>query len=303
LIVRRGRSWCLAVAGLWCALGCAATPPAAELDAEARPLCAAAATLSFTPDTGGPPEAYVCFGFDVRALADATIGAVAWTPPTAGPFALHHATLYAVPADYPDGPVACDGMPAGAAGIDTWAPGVAELVLPSDTGLLLPAGTRRLVIEAHALRVGSGAPRSASVTLCAGPASPTHLAAVIGTGAPVPAIRPRHVETSQGSCALAGAVHLFSVWPHMHLIGQDISVSLVSPSSGARSLVHVAPWSFLAQSRYPLDVEAAAGDRIQTTCTWNNTTDSYVLPGLLTENEMCNAALIAWPASSATCTP
>jgi hypothetical protein len=193
-------------------------------------------------------------------------------------------------------------MPAGAVGVDTWAPGVAELVLPSDTGLLLPVGTRRLVVEAHTLRVGTAVPQPASVTLCAGPASPTNLAAVIGMSVPVPAIRPQHVETSGGTCVLAGAVHLFSVWPHMHRIGQEVSVSLLGPDSEATSLVDIKLWDFLAQRRHPLDVDAAAGDRIQTTCVWNNMSDGYVLPGLLTENEMCNAALIAWPAASATCT-
>ncbi len=264
--------------------------------------CAAATKLVFTPDTGGLSEAYVCFGFDAASLGGSTIGAVSWTPPLGGPFLLHHAKLFVVPAAYPDGPVPCDGMPAGAIGIDVWAPGVEPLVLPPDTGLRLPVGTQRLVVEAHTLRVGSGAPRSASVSLCAGPTSPTNLAAVIGMNAPVPALRPHHVETSQESCALAGAVHLFSVWPHMHLIGQEVSVSVLGADAGTTTLVDVKPWNFLAQSRYPLDVDAVAGDRIQTTCIWNNTSDSYVLPGLLTENEMCNAALIAWPAALATCT-
>jgi hypothetical protein len=296
--------WCLATTGCWAALGCAGRPPAAVDAAATTPsTCEAAANLVFTPDTGGPSEAYVCFGFDAGILAGTTIGAIAWTPPLAGAFILHHAKLYAVPAAYPDGPVPCDGMPAGAIGIDIWAPGVEELVLPSDTGLRLPAGTQRLVIEAHTLRVGSGVPRSASVTLCAGPASPTNLAAVIGMSVSVPAIRPRHVETSQGTCVLSGAVHLFSVWPHMHLIGQEVSVSLLGADAGTTSLVDVKPWNFLAQSRYPLDVDVVAGDRVQTTCIWNNTSDSYVLPGLLTENEMCTAALIAWPAASAACTP
>jgi hypothetical protein len=301
------RPWRVTASWLVGVLGCSAARPATDTDArtsdKGHALCTAAATFSFAPDTGGASEAYVCFGFDARSLAGGTIGAVTWTPPTAGPSVLHHAKLYAVPGEYPDGPIACDGMPGGAIGIDIWAPGVEELVLPPDTGLLLPVGTRRLVVEAHTLRVGNGVPQTASVTLCAGPSSPANLAAVIGMSAPVPAIRPQHLETSQSTCALSGAAHLFSVWPHMHRIGQDISVRLLDADSGTRSLVDVLPWNFLAQSRYPLDVNASAGDRIQTTCIWNNTTDSYVLPGPLTENEMCNAVLIAWPASSATCTP
>jgi hypothetical protein len=120
------------------------------------------------------------------------------------------------------------------------------------------------------------------------------------TDAPVPAIRPQHVETSSGTCRLAGDLHLWSVWPHMHLTGQEITVELVA-AGAATTLVDVVPWNFLAQKRYPLAVDAHAGDEIRDTCIWNNTSDSYVFPGPLTENEMCNAAFIAWPAANATC--
>jgi hypothetical protein len=119
--------------------------------------------------------------------------------------------------------------------------------------------------------------------------------------APVPAIRPHHEETSSAACTLAGDLHLWSVWPHMHLTGEEIALELVQ-SGATTTLVDVTPWNFLAQKRYPLAVDARAGDQIQTTCRWNNTTDGYVFPGPLTENEMCNAAFIAWPAANATCT-
>ena len=143
---------------------CAGRPPlAAATDAVAAAACAAAPTFGFVPDTGESAEAYVCFGFDAGAIGDRTIGRVAWTPPAPGPFVLHHAKLYAVPGGFPDGPVACDGMPPDAIGLDVWAPGTGELILPADTGLVLPAGTLRLVVEAHTLRVAPGDPRPAAV--------------------------------------------------------------------------------------------------------------------------------------------
>jgi hypothetical protein len=280
--------------------GRAALDPAT--DAAASETCAGATTFTFVPDTGASAEAYVCFGFDAGAIGGGTIGAVAWTPPAPGPFILHHAKLYAVPGDFPDGPVACDGMPPDAVGLDLWAPGTGELVLPADTGLVLPAGTRRLVVEAHTLRAAAGDPQPASVALCPGPAAPAHLAGLMRATAPVPAIRPHHEETSSEPCALAGDLHLWSVWPHMHLTGEEIALELVQ-SGTTTPLVDVTPWNFLAQKRYPLAVDARAGDQIRTTCRWNNTSDAYVFPGPLTENEMCNAAFIVWPASNATCTP
>jgi hypothetical protein len=297
-MARRGRlAGVIGFAGL---VGCALRPPFdAAADGAVPADCVAPTTFAFVPDTGASAEAYVCFGFDSGALA-ATIGRVTWTPPASGPFLLHHAKLYAVPGDFPDGPVACDGMPADAVGLDVWAPGTSELALPPDTGLVLPAGTRRLVVEAHTLRVAAGEPRPAAVALCAGPAAPANLAALMRASAPVPAIRPHHEEASSADCALAGDLQLWSVWPHMHLIGEEIALELVQPDA-TQSLVDVAPWNFLAQKRYPLAVHARAGDRIRTSCRWNNTGDAYVFPGPLSENEMCNAAFIAWPATAASC--
>jgi hypothetical protein len=288
--------------------------PGAASDAAPAAACDAAARFSFVPDTGESAEAYLCFGYDAGAIGALTIAGVSWTPPAPGPFILHHAKLYAVPGDFPDGPVPCDGMPDGSIGLDVWAPGTGELVLPADTGLVLPAGTRRLVVEAHTLRVGSGDPQPAAVALCAGPAAPANLAGLMRTGAPVPAIRPHHEETSSGTCRLGGDLHLWSVWPHMHLTGEEITVDLLAAGTATldggpttleagttTTLVDVVPWNFLAQKRYPLSVDAHAGDEIGVTCKWNNTSDNYVFPGPLTENEMCNAAFIAWPAASATC--
>ena len=279
---------------------CTARPPLGPApDVTAGAACDAAGRFTFVPDTGESAEAYLCFGYDAGAIGALTIAGVSWTPPAPGPFILHHAKLYAVPGDFPDGPVACDGMPDGSIGLDVWAPGTGALTLPADTGLVLPAGTRRLVVEAHTLRVGAGDPLPATVALCAGPAAPANLAGLMRTSAPVPAIRPHHEETSTGTCRLAGDLHLWSVWPHMHLTGEEIAVDLV----GAGTLVDVVPWNFLAQKRYALDADARAGDEIQVTCRWNNTSDNYVFPGPLTENEMCNAAFIAWPAAAASCAP
>jgi hypothetical protein len=265
--------------------------------------CADPLVLPFVPNTQGADEAYVCFGFDVAELGGGTIGAVIWTPPPPGPFFLHHAKLYAVPGDFPDGPVLCgDGMPPGALGLDVWAPGATNLILPADVGLLLPAGTRRLVVEAHTIGIGAGTPHTASVTVCKGPASPAHTAALMAVAAPVPAIRPLTLETSDATCALAGDLHLYSVWPHMHLIGDEIAVDGLGGDGGTTVLMDVVPWNFYAQATYPLGVDLAGGAEIRIQCTWNNTNDSYVFPGSRTEDEMCQAAFIAWPAPAAVCT-
>jgi len=55
------------------------------------------------------------------------LAGLTWSSPTSGGVSLHHAKLYAVSGDYPDGPVTCDGMPAQAVAIHVWGVGGAPL--------------------------------------------------------------------------------------------------------------------------------------------------------------------------------
>lgn len=119
--------------------------------------------------------------------------------------------------------------------------------------------------------------------------------------APVPAIRPHHTEISEATCTIAGPIHLFSVWPHMHLIGTEINLDLVRGDGTITPLVAVSPWAFQAQMTYPLDVETRAGDAVRTRCTWQNNSEHYIFPGRLTTDEMCNAGFVAWLAEAANC--
>lgn len=280
-------------------LGCESDSKRALPSAEGSD-CAGATTLSFRPDVGDAGEAYTCYGFDAATFEGPSIGRVRWSVPRGGGIALHHAVLYATTGEFPDGPIPCNGMPPNATELHLWSPGGSDLTLPNDVGLRLPQDTRRFVIEAHAIRVAAGGANASRVDICAAIA-PAIEAAHIGMGAPVPALRPLHVETATGSCTLAGDVHLWSIWPHMHRAGREIIGELVRATGTAETLVDVTSWDFNDQKTYPLSVDARDGDSIRVTCTWDNTTANTILPGPLTQNEMCNLALTAWPAASAAC--
>src|SRR6185295_18723127 len=133
------------------------------------------------------------------------------------------------------------------------------LELPADTALAIPATTKRFVIEAHVRRVEAGEAEEASVTLCSPSSTVDHHAALLGYGAPVPALRPMHEEQTDGFCQLPSDAHLWSVWPHMHLAGQEIAVHLQSPAGQNRLLVDVNPWNFHGQHTYPVSLDAHAG--------------------------------------------
>ncbi len=69
---------------------------------------------------------------------------------------------------------------------------------------------------------------------------------------------------------------------------------------GTRTVfVNVPSWNFAEQQTYVVDRDVAAGDGIETDCTWFNPTDNYVLPGPLTTDEMCGDGLIVWPGQTA----
>jgi len=284
-------------------LACSGEPASEQHEVETQAFaCLEPTKLSFTADPGDADEAYVCFGFDATAPTRAELGGIVWSPPDAASATLlHHATLYAVPMDFGDGPVPCDGMPAGAVGLHVWSPGGNNLELPADTALVIPPATQRFVVEAHVRRVQTGAARKASVSLCGASSTVAHHAAFLGYSAPVPALRPMHDEETDGACQLPSDAHLWSVWPHMHLAGREIAVSMLSASGESRTLVDVDPWSFHQQRTYRVSVDAEAGDTLQTHCRWHNDTGSYIFGGPRTEDEMCNTGLIVWPAEAAAC--
>ena len=247
--------------------------------------------LRFVADPGAAgSERYLCFGFDASPLAGADLGGIAFAA-GGGPVSLHHISLFASTETVPDGPVDCVTMPETAIPLNVWATGGGDLALPSELALAVPAGTTRLIVQAHALRTGDGTAATSSVTLAPRTGAPIR-AGWLPLRAPVPAIAPHTEARTQYPCAIAGELHVISTWPHMHRIGTEFH--------GA-PLIDVVPYDFEAQRAYPIDVRLAPGDSIMTECVWFNTTDTTVLPGPEIDDEMCGQSLIAWPVEAAHC--
>ena len=271
-----------AVAGL---VACSAAPD--------EPL-----TLQFRADPGPAGEAYQCFGFDADDLNGADIGGIDLDAP-AGSVALHHVAFYASPADFADGPIGCESMPDDAVPLHVWATGGGPLALPADVELAVPSGTRRLIVQAHALRTGDGDPAARTLTITTRRGA-LHRAGWLPLRAPTPALRPHHLEESTASCAIANELHVISTWPHMHQAGKTFNGSVVHDGV-ADSLVVVDPWSFDAQHAYAIDTNVTPGQSIETHCIWQNDTDQTILPGPSIHDEMCGQSLMAWPVEAARC--
>ncbi len=263
-------------------------------------------TLSFLPDVPVGREAYLCFGFDIAAAVRQTgIKTIEWRPADSA-VALHHGKLYVSNAAYPSGPVACDEQPTGVVPLQVWAPGSGPLVLPAGVALALPDDALSLVVEAHVLRFTEGQAIASEVRLTLAGTGASHTVAAGWTGrvAPVPALRPGHLETSVDRCTFTDGMRVYFAWPHQHLLGRSFSATVTGPGR-VLTLADVPTWNFARQVAIAIDADIVAGDVLDMTCTWLNNTDHYVFPGPKTTDEMCGLGLIVSPprGSSLPCLP
>jgi Copper type II ascorbate-dependent monooxygenase, C-terminal domain/Copper type II ascorbate-dependent monooxygenase, N-terminal domain len=253
---------------------------------------------------------YHCFYFK-PPYADGS--GLLWFEPILDDIAsVHHFILYATDnaKNAPGSSGPCNG-----AGVDTyfvagWAPGADNTALPSDVSLALPSGPNAgLILEVHYYNNTGAAKLDASgVRFCTAKQSArAHTAGVHFLGSEGICVPPasRGFEV-RGVCAPRsdlGEIHITGVWPHMHQRARRQRL-LITRRDGASEVLHDQPFDFNAQLFYPKpDVVLRAGDRIETTCFYDNESNRQVSYGERTEDEMCYAFVTAWPAGALSATP
>jgi hypothetical protein len=247
-------------------------------------------------------EAYICYAFPIDAGVGLQVGRVAWEPPQ-GPVRLHHASLYAAAGVPEVGEVPCDPMPERVAALGVYTPGEQPLELPQGVAVALPPGTQRLLVLAHAIRLAEGPAQTTHVTLRAARPPIEHVLNWVDVFGPVPVLFPHEAAMAVGRCRFAQPVHLVTVWPHMHRLGSEFHGTVIRANGQREPLLDLASWSFDHQLIYPVDVQLEPGDAVETRCQWENPTDTAVLPGPRSSDEMCNQGLFLWPFDHARCDP
>jgi hypothetical protein len=98
-----------------------------------------------------------------------------------------------------------------------------------------------------------------------------------------------------GGCTADKDFSVFSVWPHMHQLGQHQKLELVR--DGAVQTVLDQPFAFGEQNYYMQNpvVDVKAGDQIRVTCSYLNTTGGPVTFGDGQFSEMCFSGLYRYP--------
>jgi len=219
--------------------------------------------------------------------------ALAFRPITDNAKVLHHWIIYSA-----------DG-----AFITGWAPGSDQgrTPLPADVGMYLPA-TGNLRLDMHYNNLGGTTTEqdASGVEVCVIQTASkfrANTATIFGGFAALPNIPANQKVDNVGNCTVSakGPVHLLSNSPHMHLLG--VGAKLVLTRGGQQTVLHDGPFSFDDQRSYPFSpmVDLMNGDKITTTCSYQNTTSKTVTFGENTGNEMCFNFVLYYPMGNLAC--
>lgn len=256
----------------------------------------------------GSPDLYQCFYFKAPWKAgDQSIG---YRPIIDNSKVLHHWLLYASPNAPPD---ITDGGMKGACQLqgDTnrvllagWAPGTQGQNLPQGVGQELPVGGSSYVtLEVHYYNTNPGMPADdrSGVELCKANSPRPNVATQHWLGTENINIPPSGQATAGDTCtpSMGMPSTIISITPHMHKAGTHGKVELIR-ANGQREVILDEPFDFDNQITHtlPEPITIMPGDRLNTTCSFQNRLNTPVAFGEGSDEEMCYFFTIAYPAGS-----
>jgi len=287
-------------------------PWPADCEQKIKFVAHAAADGATKYNVAGGNQYYASFYYKAPWGSNSVHG-VEFRPITDNPKILHHWILYGTDdADVTDGSVKDDGnvfgaMLRGESFIVGWAPGALPVQLPDHVGMHMPEGPRAAFrLELHYNNAYPDTEQDASgVEFCVTSHKRTDEAGMHWLGTPNFSLPPKAVTNAESTCTpniTQNPAHILSIMPHMHLTGTHSRVILTRADGSELTLVD-RPFDFNDQRAYAMppegmtgdDVLVHPGDRITTTCTFNNQTNKTIRFGEDTEDEMCFFFTLAWP--------
>lgn len=243
-------------------------------------------------------DLYMCYTFDVPW--NTPVHGLAFTPIIDDERVLHHYLLYAVDSGgNANGDVrACNGQHPGAALIAGWAPGGNPSVMPEGVGLEMPRPGGRFILEIHYHNQAGhrDALDRSGVRVCATNTLRPNTAATHWLGTEGILFAGGGTHQSRGTCRprANAPINVISASPHMHKRGRRMA-SIIHRQGGGQDVLIDQPFDFENQLIYPTPTVINPGDRIETTCTFDNSVGGVARFGPRTEDEMCYNFVVAWP--------
>jgi cytochrome c551/c552 len=233
---------------------------------------------------------------------------------------VHHTVLSALGPN--DQPSVLGGMRPTAAGqhhdcpnpsgstVAVWAPGpFSSATYPEEVGVMMPSGAEAYIeLQVHYNNVTAARNSRVSFDICATSKPQTNTAAVHWLGyenaletVPLDALgddlQPRLDNQGNGvavgTCSVKERARIMWMAPHMHEKGRHALIELVH-ADGMTEVLHDAPFSFTDQTAFYFDnLWVEKGDKIRSTCTWEN--DKPIVFGFGSSDEMCFFYTLAYP--------
>lgn len=263
--------------------------PAPPVFAEGSQLGTPDVTLTMAePYTviGDNQDHYQVFVLPSNLLVDRDVSAIEFRPGNAK--VVHHVFIYtcddgsAAALDattpeygYPSFGGAGEGVNADFLGL--YAPGLQARFYPPGSGVKFKAGTD-VLIQVHYAPVPADADDQSSINLFF--TNETNLRKVKAKRVgeqyitePVFFIPKNKVLTFHSIYTMDTTYSLFSIAPHMHLIGKDFKIWAVTPSGDSIPLINIPKWDFNWQMlySYPFMVKLPEGSQIFANATYDNT--------------------------------
>lgn len=257
---------------------------------------------------------YRCIIIDPKVVTQVPVGAVSVKPGNRR--IVHHSAVYLLPpeeaqkvrqmdADEPGVGYTCFGGVgvAQAYPVGLWVPGNDAPLVPPHGGVgyyLLPGWV--FVVQQHYNYAAGKEPDKSTVTLWRANTIISEVPHALVTGTldfTIPPNTMGYTVTSEATIIAGGkpaAVwneanegKMYSVWGHQHGLGKSFSMDLVRADGSTQCLLRIPKWDFNWQSIYKLRdfVVVKPGDKVRTTCVWDNPRPTEVKYGEGTADEMC----------------
>ena len=257
-------------------------------------------------------DVYRCFVLPTGLQQDRYVSAAEVVP--GSPTMVHHVILFVdstgvseqLDAQEPGPGYTCFGGPGFSmvSSLGAWAPGNAPSLLPDGIGMPLP-GNSRVVMQVHysALAGVSESDRTSVGVYFARSAVRKRFlfVPVINTDFVIPA-GAADQEVRASIPFIPFGVHVYSITPHMHLLGRKMTVRATMADGSSRCLVDVPDWDFHWQRTYEFrdPIALPFGSRVDLTARYDNSAENPQNPnspprearwGEATTDEMCIAFL------------
>jgi hypothetical protein len=173
--------------------------------------------------------------------------------------------------------------------------GTGELVFPPGKGLKLTANTV-LGLQLHIYNTSDGTMTGTSgvEVLELDPSTVTDEVDMFLPGPQELELPANETTTMSGSCTVTTPYQVFALFPHMHQYGTHFKTTLTV--GGQERMLHDAAYDFERQTVETFEpIQLNVGDKINTECTWNNTTGNVIVDGESSDTEMCYSILYRFP--------